>query len=183
MNGLINQAVEQLFTSLKGEASWRGVCAHAGVAADGFVSRRSYDDDITYRLVNSVSEYLRITPEQVLEALGELWVTFTVQAGYEDVMTATGSNLREFLVNVNETHGRIEVIFDGLRMPFFRVEDVSDTEYRLFYASERDGLAPMVLGLVKGSARRFGQPVEVVQVYAKTEIGGEDIFNIRHLAS
>ena len=183
MNGLINRAVEQFVILRKGESGWRGVCAHAGLAADGFVSMRSYDDDITYRLVGSISERLGLAPEQVLEALGEWWVTFTVQEGYGDMLTATGSNLHEFLGNVNEMHSRIEIIFDQLRIPLFRVEDVSDTEYRLFYSSERSGLAPMVLGLVKGLAKRFGQSVEVVQVYAKTEVDGEDIFNIRHLTS
>ena len=40
------------------------------------------------------------------------------------------------------------------RLPVFRVEDIGPTSYRLFYASERVGLAPMVVGLVKGLARR-----------------------------
>ena len=181
MNGLINRALEQFVVLKKGEAGWRGVCAHAGINADGFVSMRSYDDDITFRLVAAVSQSLALPPEQVLEALGELWVTYTVQEGYGDVMAATGTNLREFLGNLNEMHGRVEVIFEQLRPPVFRVEDVSDTEYRLFYASERSGLAPMVVGLLKGLAKRFGQSIEVVQLHAKTEVSGEDIFNVRHL--
>lgn len=181
MDGLINRAIEQLVVCRKGEASWRHVCAHAGVSADGFVTMRSYDDDITHRLVGAASEILALSPEQVLEALGELWVAHTAQEGYGDVMAATGHNLREVLTNLNEMHGRIEVIFHQLRIPLFRVEDVSATEYRLFYASERSGLAPMVIGLVKGLAKHFGQPIEIVQVHAKTVVNGEDIFNVRYL--
>ena len=41
MYGLVNRAIEQLVVSMKGEAGWRGVCAHAGLAADGFVSMQS----------------------------------------------------------------------------------------------------------------------------------------------
>ena len=183
MNGLINRAIEQFVVSRKGEAGWRNVCAHAGISPDGFVSMRRYDDDITYRLVAAISQSLGLSPEQVLEALGELWVTYTVQEGYGDVMAATGTNMREFLANLNEMHGRIEVIFEQLRPPMFRIEDVSDAEYRLFYASERSGLAPMVLGLLKGLAKRFGESIEIVQLHAKTEVSGEDIFNVRHLPS
>ena len=58
---------------------------------------------------------------------------------------------------------------------------MSDTEYRLYYASERAGLAPMVVGLVKGLAKRFGQSVEVVQVLFKADVQGEDVFTVRHL--
>ena len=77
----------------------------------------------------------------------------------------------------------METIFTQVRIPHFRVEDVSDTEYRLYYASEREGLAPMVLGLVKGLAKRFNQSVEVVQVHSKTVVNGEDIFSVRHLSN
>ena len=181
MNGLVNRAIEQLVISMKGEAGWRGVCAHAGVAADGFVSMQNYDDDITFRLVKAVSERLELQPEQVLEALGEYWITYTADEGYGALMAAGGTHLREFLSNLDDMHGRVETIFAQLRIPLFRVEDVSDTEYRLYYTSEREGLAPMVLGLVKGLAKRFKQSVEVVQVHAKTDVSGEDIFNVRHL--
>lgn len=182
MNGLVNRAIEQLVISMKGEAGWRGVCAHAGVAPDGFVSMQNYDDDITYRLVHAVSERLALPPEQVLEAFGEYWVTYTADEGYGPLMTAGGTHLREFLGNLDGLHGRVESLFPQLRIPLFRVEDVSDTEYRLFYASGRKGLAPMVLGVVKGLAKRFGQTVEVVQVHAKTDVNSEDIFSVRHLA-
>ena len=181
MNGLVNRANEQLVVSMKGEAGWRGVCAHAGLAADGFVSMQNYDDDVTFRLVAAVSERLGLPPEQVLEAFGEYWITYTADEGYGALMTAGGSHLREFLANLNDLHGRVETIFAQLRTPLFRVEDVSDTEYRLYYASEREGLAPMVLGLVKGLAKRFGQSVEVVQVHSKVVAQDEDIFRVRHL--
>ena len=181
MYGLVNRAIEQLVVSMKGEAGWRGVCAHAGLAADGFVSMQTYDDDVTFRLVQLVSARLGLPPEQVLEAFGEYWITYTAEEGYGELMAAGGSNLREFLGNMNDMHARIETIFPRLRPPTIRVEDVSDTEYRIHYLSEREGLAPMVLGLVKGLAKRFGQSIEVVQVQLKADVHGEDVFTVRHL--
>ena len=181
MNGLINRAVEQFVVSMKGEAGWRGVCADAGIQADGFVSMQSYDDELTYRLVDAASKRLALPPVQVLQAIGKLWITYIFKEGYGDVITATGTNLREFLTNLNEMHCRIEIVFTKMRAPQFRIEDVSDTEFRLCYASERSGLAPMVIGIVDALAQHFGQSVEIIQVYAKTEIDSEDIFLIRHL--
>jgi len=181
MNGLINRAIEQLVTSMKGEAGWRGVCALAGVAADGFVSMQSYDDDITFRLVNAVSERLELPVAQVLEAFGEYWITYTADEGYGVLMATGGCHLREFLGNLNDMHERVELMFTKLHVPVFRIEDVSDTEFRLFYTSERNGLAPMVLGLVKGLAKRFNQLIDIVQVHAKTNVNEEDIFRVRLL--
>ena len=181
MNGLVNRAIEQLVVSMKGEAGWRGVCAHAGVAADGFVAVQSYDDDVTYRLVEAVSKRLDLPAEQVLEAFGMYWITYTADEGYGALMSSGGTNLREFLLNLDDLHGRVENLFPALRLPLFRVEDVSPTEYRLFYTSERAGLAPMVLGLVKGLAKRFDQAVEVLHVHAKARVDEDDIFSVRHL--
>jgi len=96
-------------------------------------------------------------------------------------MAAGGSHLREFLSNLNAMHGRVELIFTQLRIPLFRIEDVSDAEYRLYYTSERSGLAPMVLGLVKGLAKRFHQSIDIVQIHSKTDVNDEDIFSVRHL--
>jgi len=182
MYGLVNRAIEQLVVSLKGESGWRGVCAHAGMAADGFVSMQAYDDEVTFRLVNSVSQRMGLPVDQVLEAFGEYWISYTAEEGYGAVMKAGGNDLREFLGNLNEMHGRVETVFPDMRLPLFRVEDVSASEYRLYYASERAGLAPMVIGLVKGLAKRFDQRVDVVHVYAKAHVDGEDIFVVRHLA-
>ena len=80
MYGLVNRAIEQLVVSLKGENGWRGVCAHANISSDGFVSMHAYDDEITYRLVNAVSARLELEPATVLEAFGEYWVTYTPES-------------------------------------------------------------------------------------------------------
>ncbi len=61
------------------------------------------------------------------------------------------------------------------------VEDVAPGHYRLHYGSQRAGLAPMVLGLVRGLAQRFGQRVEVTLIHAKTRIDEEDVFDLREL--
>jgi len=179
MYGLVNRAIEQLVVSLRGEAGWRGVCAHANLASDGFVSMQSYDDEITYRLVTSVSERMGIPADDVLEGFGEYWITYTAAEGYGAMMNSGGNSLREFLENLNDMHGRVESIFPQLKLPQFRVSDISETEYLLHYASSRAGLAPMVIGLVKGLAKRFNQNVDVHLQLPRATPQDEDIFLVR----
>jgi len=90
MYGLVNRAIEQLVVSMKGENGWRGVCAHANIPSDGFVSMQAYDDEITYRLVGAVSARLGLAQEMVLEAFGEYWITYTATEGYGNLMDAGG---------------------------------------------------------------------------------------------
>ena len=178
MYGMVNRAIEQLVVSLKGEAVWQQVCQRAGVGSEGFVAMCPYHDDVTYGLVGAVSEALSLTPEQVLQAFGEYWILYTADEGYGELMQAGGDSLREFLGNLNDMHGRVETVFPNMQLPRFSVEDVSDTEYRLHYGSERQGLAPMVVGLVHGLARRFGQDVEVRQLRCRTQGHPDDVFVI-----
>lgn len=183
MYGLVNRAIEELVVSMHGDAGWSQVCAHARVEADGFVAMQAYDDDVTYRLVAAVSARTGLPAQAVLEAFGEYWVLYTAEQGYGALMAAGGASLREFLGNLNELHGRIETVFPHMRLPVFRVEDVGPGEYRLHYASSREGLAPMVIGIVRGLARRYGQRAEVRHEHAKTHVDEEDVFLVRELAA
>lgn len=161
MYGLVNRGIEQLVVSLKGEAAWQQICLKAGVDNTGFVAMCPYHDDVTYRLVGAVSDALGMPPDQVLQAFGEYWVLYTAKEGYGQLMDAGGSSLREFLGNLNDMHGRVETVFPAMQLPLFRVVDLADDTYELHYESSRAGLAPMVIGLVRGLARRFGEQVEV----------------------
>ncbi len=181
MYGLVNRAIEQLVVSLKGEAVWQQVCERAQVDPDGFLAMCPYHDDVTYGLVGAVSEALGQTPQQVLQAFGEYWVLYTADEGYGELMQAGGDDLRSFLGNLNDMHGRVETVFPKMRLPRFRVQDVAPGEYTLHYESEREGLAPMVVGLVLGLARRFDQRVEVRQIAERGDGRHDDVFAIRHL--
>ncbi len=178
MYGLVNRAIEQLVVSLKGEDVWQQVCDRAGTGHDGFVAMCPYHDDVTYGLVGAVSEAMAMPPHEVLKAFGEYWILYTADEGYGELMQAGGDTLREFLGNLNDMHGRVETVFPDMRLPQFRVEDEAPGSYLLHYESTRQGLAPMVLGLVLGLARRFGQTVEVRQVEHRGAGAPADVFRI-----
>ena len=181
MYGLINRAIEQMVTTDHGESGWRRICTRAQADADGFIAMQPYPDDLTYRLVGAASEELQRPAAEVLEAFGEHWILYTAEEGYAELLRAAGSNLRQFLGNLNDLHGRVETIFPEMHLPVFRVEDLAPDRYHLYYGSQREGLAPMVIGLVKGLARRFGQRVEVELLRAKRCVHDEDQFLVRHL--
>lgn len=181
MYGLVNRAVEQLVVSHKGEAGWLRVCERAKISSDGFVAMCPYHDDVTFSLVGAASEELGLTMAQVLEAFGEYWILYTAEEGYGELLNAGGDNLRDFLLSLNDMHGRVETIFPQMRLPVFRVVDIAPGDYWLHYESERVGLAPMVTGLVKGLAKRFGQAVEVQHIAGRPAGGEAEVFRVRHL--
>jgi len=161
MYGLVNKAVVDLVCSKFGQDTWNKIKAKAEVDIDVFVSMDAYPDDVTYRLVGAASEVLKIPPEQVLEAFGEWWVLYTASEGYGPLLDASGSNLREFLMNLDALHARVALTMPQLKPPRFRLVDVDPSTMRLEYYSPRQGLAPMVVGLLRGLGIRFKTPIEI----------------------
>jgi hypothetical protein len=161
MYGLVNKAVVDLVVSKFGEEKWQAIKKKAEVDVDVFVSMDAYPDDITYKLVGAASEVLKLTPEQVLEAFGQHWVLYTAAEGYGPMLDASGKTLKEFLENLDALHARVALTMSQLRPPRFRLISVDDTTMTLEYHSTRQGLAPMVVGLLKGLGIRFNTPIEI----------------------
>jgi len=177
MYGLVNRAVEGLVTTKFGAEAWQRICKRAGLNTPSFVAMQAYDDAITHRLVGAASAELGMTPPAILEAFGEYWTSYTIEEGYGDILTMMGSTLDEFLDNLDSMHARIGGTMPALVPPSFRREPQPDGSSILHYESKRQGLAPMVLGLLRGLARRFSIQIDVRQLAPTTP--GDVRFHVR----
>ena len=180
MYGLVNKAVVDLVCTKFGQDTWNKIKQKADVDIDVFVSMDGYPDDITYRLVGAASEVLKISPEQVLEAFGEWWVLYTANEGYGPLLNASGATLREFLMNLDALHARVALTMPDLRPPRFRLVDVDSSTMRLEYHSTRQGLAPMVVGLLRGLGIRFNTPIDIE--HARRDDHDEFVVRVRKAA-
>lgn len=183
MYGLVNQALEDHVRRGYGEGCWKKIANRAGIDVDMFVSMDSYPDELTYRLVDAAGEVLGLQPRQVLEAFGEHWVLYTAQEGYGELLSMFGSDLRQFLGHLDNLHSHVAMAFPDLRPPSFRVEPVEGRDaVLLHYRSGRAGLAPMVLGLLRGLGKRFSQAIDVRHMEHRGE-DGHEVFRIDFIAA
>lgn len=179
MYGLVNKAIEGLVRSNHGDAAWQQIVQAAGLELSGFVSLESYDDEVTYKLVDAASEVLGASAEAILEGFGEYWITYTADEGYGQLLERSGETIEEFLENLDQLHTRVGLTMPHLRPPTIHSDVLDDGTIRLEYYSEREGLAPMVVGLMRGLARRFGQTAEVNWDERRAENGSCDVFLVR----
>jgi hypothetical protein len=156
MYGLVNKSMQDLVTTRFGAETWTRIRREAGVEHEAFVSMQAYPDAITYDLVKAASRELDIPVPNLLEAFGEHWVHDTGRQGYGDLMWLAGKTFVEFLQELDNMHGRIALTFPALTPPSFECTDVAPGQVRLHYHSTREGLAPMVVGLIRGLAGVFG---------------------------
>ena len=182
MYGLVNKAVEGMVCSKFGEASWARIKRAAEVDVDVFISMDAYDDAVTYRLVDAASKELGMPAASVLEAFGEYWVMYTATEGYGEVLKMSGATLAEFLMNLDNLHARVGLSFPELRPPTFWTTDVADGSLQLHYRSERSGLAPMVVGLLRGVGSMFATSLEVEHAERLDDGADHDVFLVTYKA-
>ncbi|KAG2450442.1 hypothetical protein HYH02_004944 [Chlamydomonas schloesseri] len=154
MIGWINISVESFVREKFGDGVWEQTLATSGVQA-GWVSSCPYPDATTYNLVITASKILGVTPAQALEAYGVYFVEYTRRLGYEKLLKSLGSNVAEFLKNLNDLHLHLGLMFPAMAAPAFKCTDVGPTCLKLHYHSHRPALGPIVVGLLKGLAEHY----------------------------
>ena len=162
MYGIINTAVEQLIVENYGNDTWLEIKKKAGVAEEQFVNMQPYDDKITYAMVGAAAEVLRLEAAEVLEKFGEYWILHTAKEGYGNLLDMGGNNLPDFLKNLNTLHFKVGSLMPNLVPPSFEVLELTSNSLLLVYTTKRIGLAPMVVGLIKGLGIRFNTPCNVL---------------------
>ncbi len=179
MYGLVNRALEDLIVQQYGEERWLEVRDKAKVDIDAFISNEPYEDSITYNLVVAAHETLGVCVSDLMLQFGHSWVMKTARENYGAMLYATGSTLKEFLVNLPQLHTRVQLIYPKLRPPEFECTDIEDESLKLHYRTHRAGLSDFVVGLLKGLGEHFDTPVAVTLLEEKAKGADHDVFEVR----
>ena len=170
MYGLVNKAIEDLVVSSAGEETWRRIKKSAGLQELQILDTSNYDDEDTYKLVHAASEILDQPAEEILYSFGKHWVMYTGKKGWANLFAASGEDLVSFLRNLDDMHARVNVAMPEGRMPEFTLIE-KDGSYQLEYKSQREGLAPMVSGILVGLAEQFEEQWEIKHVDHQHQCG------------
>ena len=183
MYGMVNQGIQQFVCDNLGQETWDEIHRKSGIKTEGFVTMLSYDDEITYRLVGAASDVLGISSAEVLETFGDFWIDYASNSVIGKLLTFGGETLIENLYNLNELHERIRLSLPHLRPPTFEFVETGGDWNELHYYSERSGMQPMVIGLIRGLARACGETVEVKLLQSRLDGFDHDIFALRSVAA
>ena len=157
MYGLVNKGIEEMVIEFHGQDKWEEIKRKASFESEGFLNMKPYPDDLTYKLVGAACEVLNASAEDVLKAFGEYWILFTAEKGYGEMLNLAGSTLPDFLKNLDMLHGRVNNLMPELVPPQFECENETEHSIELIYKSKREGLIPMLHGLVTGLGKRFNK--------------------------
>ena len=180
MHGLVNQGIEDLALHLGGEKLWHRIKTVAGVDTEAFVGMDLYPDELTDRLVSAAASVLELPPSEVLRAFGRHWVRYTARKGYGAIFDTMGRTLPEFLGNVNAMHARLALTMTGIQPPSLLCEELDKERLLVRYWSPRQGLAPMVPGLLEGLGEIFELTVRVTHTHERADPAEHDEFLVQY---
>lgn len=178
MYGLVNQALQQMIIEKSNEKTWSKVREKAGVNTDYFISHEGYDDQITYGLATAGAEVLEMPMTDFMMDFGRYWVMKTGKEKYGHLLTAGGSNIKEFLVNLPDFHNRVILLYPNLMPPEFTVSDVGENHLQMHYYSQRQGLHDFVKGLLLGIGDLFHKKISVEMISSRNEGADHEIYNL-----
>lgn len=161
MYGLVNQAIQELVTNEFGAATWNRIKTNAGWEKDSFVAQEMYPDPLTYGLVGAICEESGLSAQEVLYTFGMFWPKFVVSQGFGHMLQANGPTFEEFVANLDQFHSRLTITYPNFLPPTFEHEQVDEETIHLRYFSEREGLAPMLHGILVALGDFFNRNIHV----------------------
>lgn len=178
MYGTMNLAIQEYVTLQYGDAVWQQVKDRAAPEIDHFLTMEQYSDEVTLNLVNAAAELTGDALPQLLDSIGEHWVEFARHSGYGDLLQVIGTTLPEALTNLDNMHARVGLIFPDLQPPTFWCTDIGEHSLVLHYQSDREGLACLIPGAVRGLAAMLHTVASVEQIVSKQDGADHDQFRV-----
>ena len=86
------------------------------------------------------------------------------KGAYGSIINFTGSDLVTLLRNLDRMHHTVRITLPAAIVPSFVVIEETAEAICVEYRSEREGLEPMVEGLLEGLIDRFGLKADVMPV-------------------
>ncbi|ELU08946.1 hypothetical protein CAPTEDRAFT_127209, partial [Capitella teleta] len=153
--GFVHCAWADMVITNHGADMWQRILKDSGIELGGgnFLIHKMYSDEDTNKLMLTTSRLLSMDLATCMESYGGFFYKYCLESGYDRVLKVLGNNLLDFLCNLDALHDHFDSAYPGMRAPSFRCNPTESGGLLLHYYSERTGLYPMVIGIVKSVAK------------------------------
>ncbi len=163
MKGAIVDAIKDLVVENFGLEKWMDVLENAGLArTTTFSVREDVPDETVLKLVESISQTLNLSLQEVADAFGEYWVSVYMPKVYKPYYRGV-SSAKELLLKMDEVHRKATQNIPNAHPPRFEYRWEKPNVLIMKYKSPR-GLMDIFIGLIKGVGKFYKTPLEVEQI-------------------
>lgn len=161
MHGMINRGLQSFVHDYYGARKWEETCVAADLPFYSFETLVHYHDDVTKRLLETLSVVLDRAKEDILEDFGTYVVTDERFLGIRRLLRFGGENYVDFLMSLEDVSARFKVAMPFLQVPSLMLEDQPDNVYSVHYEYTLPGYGPVLLGLLRAMADDYGALVTI----------------------
>ncbi|XP_068208177.1 soluble guanylate cyclase 88E isoform X2 [Palaemon carinicauda] len=155
MYGLLVENFSEYIKDKYGEETWEEIRRKAKIDQPAFSTHHTYDEKLIPRLASKAVEILGIKNEELMFGMGEFFVQFVGQYGYDRVLSVLGRHVRDFLNGLDNLHEYLKFSYPRMRPPSFFCESESSDGMLLHYRSKRRGYAYYTMGQITQVAKHF----------------------------
>lgn len=137
MYGLVLYNVQQYIQKQKGEEIWRSIIKRASLDTFNFAYHDIYGEPVLHKLIDAASEILEVPPEELMFEVGQSFIRFTQEIGYEGVLKVLGRDLKSFINGLDSIHEHLKSSYPKIKAPSFFCVNESRTGITLQYRSRR----------------------------------------------
>nr|XP_053641407.1 soluble guanylate cyclase 88E-like [Cherax quadricarinatus] len=155
MYGLLLENLSEYIKTEYGEDKWEEIRHEANIQQPVFSTHKVYNEGLIPRLAAAATGVLGVTKEQIMFGMGEFFVEFVGQYGYDRVLSVLGRHVRDFLNGLDNLHEYLKFSYPRMKPPSFFCESESSTGMLLHYRSKRRGYAHYTMGQITQVAKHF----------------------------
>ena len=156
MHGLINRAIQCFVTDSYGADKWVEATRLADLDFVEFEAMLIYDDDITPRLLDAISNILDRPRSDVMEDMGTYLVSHPNVEALRRLLRFGGVTFVEFLHSLDDLPDRARLAVSDLNLPKIELRDHSPTHFSLVCESPIDGYGHVMMGILRTMADDYG---------------------------
>ncbi|KAL8603722.1 hypothetical protein ACOMHN_024338 [Nucella lapillus] len=171
MNGQIHCVIREMVQVKFGLEKWEEVLKTSAMDEDShFLVFSVYDDSCTFRLIDSVSRVLGVPYETVLKEFGVYFLSYCMKHGYHKMLLTLGQDLFSFIQNLDSLHSMLSLSYKGIVSPSFRCSERDDGIIVIHHYSWRNGLYPIVQGLLEAVGRDLFNQVVTITFISSSQV-------------
>ncbi len=168
MHRMLNRGLQNFVHDFYGANRWEEACLAADLSFYSFESMLHYDDDLTARLLETLSIVLDRSKSDILEDFGTYVVSHENLAPIRGLLRFGGATFVDFLHSLDDVHSRMKVAMPTLEVPKLSLEVREKELYSVHYEFSKPGYWPVILGVLRGMADDYGTLVTIDKV-SKTQ--------------
>ncbi len=179
MYGLLLEGLYDYIVKKFGEEKWTQAREKAGVRHATFSTQKTYSETVLPRVAKAASDILGVEPDHLMYLMGDWFVTFVGQYGYDMMLKVLGRRMRDFLNGLDNLHEYLRLSYPKIKAPSFHISDETPDGLTLHYRTKRKGYAHYVRGQIEKVGKEFFQIQIEVQVLMAEEHGDQGHFVMR----